>query len=184
MRIAHIALGLATVALGVFAIVSARSLALFGDHHVSGPAFFPDLISVVLIVLGLLLTVKTLLGGRVAGAAPGPATPVTAPTEAAAVTTGPNGPMTGEPAGVPSGLGRIPRAASVWIGFVVAIVLLGYLGFIPTMVVFAAYLIFAVERIRRPWAIAAVFLIPLIAYAVFSYLLGVNLPEIPFLDYS
>jgi hypothetical protein len=91
---------------------------------------------------------------------------------------------------VPGGAGaviagvRVGRAAVVWLGFAVAIAALDYLGFIPTMIVFAAYVILAVERIRSWWAVLTILAIPLVAYAVFSYLLGVHLPPVPFLNFS
>jgi putative tricarboxylic transport membrane protein len=156
MRIADVVLGASTAALGAFAMVSARDLPLFGEHHVSGPGFFPLLLAAVLIVLGVLLVVTAVTRRPVAVAA-----------------------VVGDER-------RPVRVAGVWLGFVGAITLLGVLGFIPTMIVLAAYLIFGVERIAgaerigRIRAAAAVLLIPLIAYAVFALLLGVNLPESPF----
>ncbi|GHJ41568.1 tripartite tricarboxylate transporter TctB family protein [Streptomyces sp. TS71-3] len=152
MRKAHIGTGLFVAALGAFALVEGAGLHMFGEHGVPGPGFFPDLAAGALVVLGVLMAVVTLVRRQA---------PADSGTEEAAE-------------GFDAA--RALRAGRVWIGFAAAAPLLLVAGFLPAMALLVAYLLLAVERIRPLKAILAAVLIPLVVYAVFAYLLGVELP--------
>ncbi|MEW2550031.1 tripartite tricarboxylate transporter TctB family protein [Streptomyces sp. NPDC047002] len=160
---AQIGTGLCAAALGVFALVEGAGLHMFGEHGEPGPGFFPDLSAAALVVLGVLLVAVNLLH-----ALRGPAT---APPAG-------EGPREDGPAGAADGFDprRMLRAGRVWIGFTAGVSLLQLLGFLAAMGLLVAYLLFTVERTRVPRALLAVVLIPLAVYAVFAYLLGVELP--------
>ncbi|WP_028936294.1 tripartite tricarboxylate transporter TctB family protein [Pseudonocardia spinosispora] len=151
MRITEIVLGVVVAALGVGALTAAVGLDRFGAHGVPGPGFFPDLLAVLLIVLGLLLALVS-LRARTTGPAIEPATEDRFEVAGAV------------------------RAGRVWLGFVVSIPLLLVIGFVPAMVALVAYLAFGVERIRGLRPLLASVLIPLGVYLLFVYLLGVDLP--------
>jgi putative tricarboxylic transport membrane protein len=158
VRIGELALGVAAAAVGVAALVDAAGLQRFGTHGVPGPGFFPDLVAVLLIVLGLLLA----LASR-RHRSPGD--------------DAPDGPAAIEPVSSSRrGFAGLPRVARVWLGFVVAIPLLELIGFVPATVALVAYLAVAVERVRAVRAIPAAIVIPVSVYLLFAYLLGVDLP--------
>jgi putative tricarboxylic transport membrane protein len=154
MRVANLVLGLAVAAIGVVAFVEASDLDMFGEHGVPGPGFLPNLLAGTLLVLGLLLAAITLVRWR--GPAP-------------RVETGTGEEETVEVRG-------LLRAARVWIGFVVSIPVMALIGFVPAMVILVAYLVFVVERIKGVKPVLAAILVPAFVYAVFAFLLGVDLP--------
>jgi putative tricarboxylic transport membrane protein len=149
MRLANLVLGLVVAAIGVLALVEASELDMFGEHGVPGPGFLPTLVAAALLVLGLLLAVLTVVRRR---------TPVPEPEE-------PDFQVRG-----------LLRAGRVWIGFLVSIPVMTLIGFIPAMVILVAYLVFAVERIRGVKPVLVAILVPAAIYAIFAFLLGVDLP--------
>lgn len=149
MRVANLVLGLAVAAVGVVALAGAADLDMFGDHRVPGPGFLPILLAGALLLLGLLLAALTLVRWRVRPA--------------------------GEEDRAFEARGLV-RAGRVWIGFLVSIPLMALIGFVPAMVILVAYLIFAVERITGVRPVLAAILIPAAIYAIFAFLLGVDLP--------
>jgi putative tricarboxylic transport membrane protein len=153
VRKAHIGLGLLVTALGAFALAEGSDLDVFGEHGVPGPGFFPILISGALVVLGIMLTASSLVRQPVPSTGSG----------------------TDEPAGR-FDLREMLRVGRVWIGFTISVPLLVLVGFIPAMALLVAYLLFSVERIRGFRAVLAIILTPALVYAVFAYLLGVDLP--------
>ena len=150
MRVANLVLGLVVAAVGVVAFFEASDLDMFGEHGVPGPGFLPILLAAALLVLGLLLAALTLARWR----APAPQ----GETEDRFEVRG------------------LVRAARVWIGFLVSIPVMSLIGFIPAMVILVAYLVFAVERITGIKPVLASILVPAAIYAVFAFLLGVDLP--------
>lgn len=64
MRTANLVLGLAVTATGLFALVEASGLDMFGEHGVPGPGFLPSLVAGALVVLGLVLTGTSLTRRR------------------------------------------------------------------------------------------------------------------------
>jgi uncharacterized membrane protein len=68
------------------------------------------------------------------------------------------------------------RAAGVWLGFLIGVALMPLIGFVPATVVLIAYLVFGVERIKGIKAVLVIIAVPLVAYALFVFVLGVELP--------
>ncbi|OBF34251.1 hypothetical protein A5724_17030 [Mycobacterium sp. ACS1612] len=148
--LAQAALGLAATAVGVVAFINASGLPMFGKHGVPGPGMFPTALSVAVLGLGLAL-VATSIVRRIRQ---GPA-----------------------PAGQLAGVGRqFLRAGSVWLGLTVSIPLMNLFGFVPATILLIAYLILVIERIRSMKAVLVIVLVPVLAYALFVLVLGVELP--------
>lgn len=155
MRVANLVLGIVVTAIGAAALVEASGLDMFGENGVPGPAFLPNLLAVLLVVLGLLLTAVTLRRRAPAAEAAGDETADDEP---------------------PFELSGVLRAGRVWIGLLVSVPLMPLIGFVPAMVLLMAYLIFAVERMSGVQAVVATVLVPAMTYAIFAFLLGVDLP--------
>jgi putative tricarboxylic transport membrane protein len=143
-------LGLVAAAFGAVSLLDASGLKMFGDHGVPGPGFFPTSMSVAVVALGLLLTTVSVVRAVRAGRAP-----------------------TGELHEV---VRELLRAATVWIGFAISIPLMTLIGFVPATVLLIAYLVVAVERVRGLKAIAVIIAVPVVAYLLFVFVLGVELP--------
>lgn len=148
--IGQVVFGVVSVAVGVAALVDAAGLAKFGKSGQPGPGLFPDLIAALLVVLGIWLTVLTLVR------------PVRAEPKEDDETVDPRG---------------FRRVVTVWLAFVVSIPLLVLVGFAPAMAALVAFLVFGVERIRGFRPVLAVVLVPALVYLLFSVVLGVELPE-------
>jgi hypothetical protein len=151
VRVANRVLGLAVTMIGVFAWVDASDLDMFGEHGVPGPGFLPKLLSGLLVALGLLLTALTLVRRQPAATEPADA----------------------EPGFEVSGL---LRAGRVWIGLLVSVPVMTLIGFVPAMVLLMAYLVFGVERMTGIRPVLVTILVPALTYAIFAFLLGVDLP--------
>ena len=50
------------------------------------------------------------------------------------------------------------------------------IGFVPAIVLLLAYLVFGLERIKGIKAVVVVVAVPIVAYALFVFVLGVDLP--------
>jgi hypothetical protein len=148
--IAQAGLGAAAAAFGVIALVDASGLAVFGKKGVPGPGFFPIALSIALVALGLLLVTVSVLRGLRNG-------------------LGHAGQMQGVGA-------ELLRAAGVWLGFLIGCALMPLIGFVPAAVLLVAYLVFGLERIRGIKAVVVVIAVPIVAYALFVFVLGVELP--------
>jgi hypothetical protein len=64
----------------------------------------------------------------------------------------------------------------VWVLFVASVPVLSVLGFVPTMVLLMAALMFGVERRRGPRPLFGVIVIPVALYVLFVDLLSIQLP--------
>jgi hypothetical protein len=148
--VAQAGLGAVAAAFGVIALIDASGLDMFGKKGVPGPGFFPISLSVAVIALGLLLTVVSVLRRLRHG-------------------RGPVGQMHGVGA-------ELLRAAGVWLGFLIGVALMPLIGFVPATIVLIAYLVFGVERIKGIKAVLVIVAVPLVAYALFVFVLGVELP--------
>jgi putative tricarboxylic transport membrane protein len=148
--VAQAGLGGVAAAFGVIALIDASGLDMFGKKGIPGPGFFPISLSVAVIALGLLLVAVSVLRGVRHG-------------------RGPGGQMHGVGA-------ELLRAAGVWLGFLIGVALMPLIGFVPATIVLIAYLVFGVERIKGIKAVLVIIAVPLVAYALFVFVLGVELP--------
>jgi hypothetical protein len=148
--IAQAGLGLVAAAFGATALIDAHGLDIFGKKGVPGPGFFPVSLSVAVIALGLLLVAVSVVRGVRHG-------------------LGPAGQMRGVS-------GQLLRAAYVWAGFLVGVALMPLIGFVPATILLIGYLVLLVERIRNIKAVLVIVAVPLAAYALFVFVLGVELP--------
>jgi hypothetical protein len=143
-------LGIVAAGFGVVALIDASGLAMFGKHGVPGPGMFPTALSIAVVALGLLLVVVSVIRRIRNGRAP---------------------------AGQMKGVGtEFLRAGSVWVGLTASIPLMGLIGFVPATILFIAYLILLIERVRGLKAVLVIVAVPVVAYALFVFVLGVELP--------
>lgn len=148
--IAQAALGIVAAGFGVVALVDASGLAMFGKHGVPGPGMFPTALSTAVVALGLALVVVS------------------------AVRRFRHGRGT---AGEMAGVGRqLMRAGSVWVGLTASLPLMGLIGFVPATVLLIAYLVLVIERVRGLKAALVIVTVPVLAYLLFVFVLGVELP--------
>src|SRR5262245_36339315 len=110
---------------------------------------FPALLSGLLIVLGLALSASYLIGAR-------------------------RHPENMEQLDL--NRARMGRAAMVWACFMVMVVLLPLVGFLPATLLLVGVLVLGMERQRSVKAIAAVLVLPVATYLVFAVALEVPLP--------
>jgi Tripartite tricarboxylate transporter TctB family len=148
--IAQAGLGAAAAAFGVIALVDASGLAVFGKKGVPGPGFFPIVLSIALVVLGVLLVTVSAVRGMRHG-------------------LGPAGQMRGLRS-------ELLRAAGVWLGYLIGVALMPLIGFVPAMILLLGYLVFGLERLKGIKAVLVIVAVPLVAYALFVFVLGVDLP--------
>jgi hypothetical protein len=148
--VAQAGLGAVAVAFGVIALIDAATLDMFGKKGVPGPGFFPVSLSIAVIALGAALVAVSVLRRMQHG-------------------RGPAGQLAGE-------RHQLLRAAGVWLGFLIGIALMPLIGFVPATILLIAYLVFGVERIRGLKAVLVIVTVPLAAYALFVFVLGVELP--------
>ncbi len=154
--IAQAGLGLAAAAFGGIALSDATGLDMFGKKGVPGPGFFPVSLSVAVIALGLLLVVVSTIRGVRHG-------------------LGPAGQMRGVS-------GQLVRAAYVWVGFLGGVALMPLIGFVPATVILIANLVLIIEGIRNIRSVLVIIAVPLVAYALFVFVLGVELPASPLFE--
>jgi hypothetical protein len=148
--LAQAGLGLVATGFGVAALIDASGLDMFGAKGVPGPGFFPVSLSVAVILLGLLQVIVSIVRGVRRGLGPA-----------------------GQMRGVSSDL---LRAAYVWLGYLIGILLMPLFGFVPATILLIAYLVFGVERVRGIKAVFVIVVVPLVVYALFVFVLGVELP--------
>lgn len=149
MRLVHVVTGGVVVLVGLLALLQALSLAFFGPNGEPGPGLFPALLSGLLIVLGLALSVSYLIGNR--------------RSDEHMEQLDLDG-------------ARMGRAGVVWACFVIMVVLLPIVGFLPATLLMVGVLVLAMERQRSVKAIAAVLVLPVATYLVFAVALEVPLP--------
>jgi putative tricarboxylic transport membrane protein len=113
---------------------------------IPGPGFFPTLLAVALGLAGVALSVTSFIKRK-------EPEEFDAPSRA-----------------------QLKRSLSVWLAVAGSVLLVPVLGFILSMLFLAAVLILGLERKRHVAGIAAVILIPLLAYLLFVALLGVEFP--------
>jgi Tripartite tricarboxylate transporter TctB family len=143
-------LGIVAAGFGVVALIDASGLAMFGKHGVPGPGMFPTALSIAVVALGLLLAVVSVIRRIRNGRAP---------------------------AGQMNGVGtEFLRGGSVWVGLTASIPLMGLIGFVPATILLIAYLVLLIERVRGLKAVLVIVAVPVVAYALFVFVLGVELP--------
>jgi hypothetical protein len=162
MRRADVIAGAVVAALGAFALLMALDLAFLGTGHIPGPGFFPTLLSALLVALGVALAVTSLRPAKADGAE--------------LVITDTESELDGTTPDDPSGPRRVLRSGTVWLCFLLSVPLLAIIGFVPTMALLVAALLFGVERRFgwRPLVVAIV--IPVGVYELFVHLLSIPLP--------
>lgn len=149
MRLVHVAIGGVVALVGLLALLEALSLDFTGANGEPGPGLFPALLSGVLILLGLALSASYLIGNR-----------------------------RHEEHMEQLDLDRagMGRATVIWVCFVVMVVLLPLIGFLPATLILVGVLVLAVEKQRSVKAIAAVLVLPVATYLIFEVGLEVPLP--------
>jgi tripartite tricarboxylate transporter TctB family protein len=154
--IAQAALGIAAAGFGVVALIDASGLPMFGKHGVPGPGMFPTALSVAVAVLGLALLVVSIVRRVRRGRGPAGELRVVGP--------------------------ELLRAGSVWVGLTACIALMGLIGFVPATILLIAYLVLMIERIRSFKAVLVIVAVPVLAYLLFVFVLGVDLPTSPLFE--
>jgi putative tricarboxylic transport membrane protein len=149
VRLVHVATGGMVALVGLLALLQALSLAFLGTNGEPGPGLFPALLSGLLIVLGLALSASYLIGNR--------------RHEENMEQLDLDRP-------------RMGRATVVWACFVIMVVLLPLVGFLPATLLLVGVLVLAMEKQRSVKAIAAVLVLPVATYLVFAVALEVPLP--------
>jgi len=149
-------LGVVAAGFGAVALIDASGLPMFGKHGVPGPGMFPTALSVAVVALGLALAavsvVRRLRNGRAAE-------------------------------GQMKGVGKeFVQAGSVWVGLTASIPLMGLIGFVPATILLIAYLVLLIERVRGLKTVVVIVAVPVIAYALFVFVLGVELPTAAFFE--
>ena len=152
--IAQAGLGVVAAIFGVVSLFGASSLAMFGKKGIPGPGMFPTATAVAVTLLGLILVAVSVLHR---------------------IRTGPGESLAGTKP-------ELIRAGSVWVGLMVCIALMDVIGFAAASVLLIAYLVLVIERIRGLKAVAAIIGVPLVAYVLFGFVLGVDLPTSVFIE--
>lgn len=146
----HIVLGVVVAALGAWMLYrSSTELPFYGGNNEPGPGYFPVLLTICLIGLGLTLSVAWAFGPRV---------------------------RSGEVPTLSFGRNQIGRALLVWTSLVICTALLDPLGFLLAGEVLVLFVIVVVERMRSIPSIVALLLLPPAMYFIFQVLLEVRLP--------
>lgn len=148
--------GLVTAAVGVAATVDASDLAMFGDHGVPGPGFFPKILAGLLIALGLLLA-------------------------AIGVREKPPAPDLDEVDGAESGRRSMLRPVAVLVVFGAIAPMVAIIGYIPAMVLLVLVVLYGIERRRDFRSLLAAVLIPVATYVLFAHVFAIPLPSGPLL---
>lgn len=149
MRLVHVVTGGVVALVGLLALLQALSFDFFGANGEPGPGMFPALLSGLLIVLGLALAASYLIGAR---------------RHEEHMEK-----LDLDPA-------RMGRATAIWACFVVMVVLLPFVGFLPATLLLVGVLVLAMERQRSLKALAAVLVLPVATYLLFAVALEVPLP--------
>lgn len=152
--IAQAGLGAVAAAFGVVSLFGASSLAMFGKKGIPGPGMFPTATAVAVTTLGLALVVISAI--RRIRTGPGESLARTKP--------------------------ELLRAGSVWAGLMICIALMEVIGFAAASALLIAYLVLLVERVRAVKAVIAIIAVPVAAYLLFGFVLGVDLPTSAFIE--
>jgi hypothetical protein len=163
MRRADVVLGAVVTAVGAAALVLSLKMRFYADH-IPGPGFFPTLLTSGLVILGLLLVRQGLKPEAPEVRAIGAVSDVEKNRHGKADTDEAAGPF------LPK------RSVAVMAGYVAAVPLLAFIGFVLTTMLLMAYLLFFVERRRGFGPISAVIVVPIAVYLLFVQLLGIELP--------
>ena len=59
---------------------------------------------------------------------------------------------------------------------------MGLIGFVPATILLIAYLVLLIERVRGLKTVVVIVAVPVIAYALFVFVLGVELPTAAFFE--
>jgi len=161
MRRADVVFGLVVSAVGIAALAMAFHMRFYAGGA-PGPGFFPVVCSAALIVLGLVLAGQSMRpsGGEIR------AVGTVAPVESRRRNLSNKGDEPANPM----------RSVAVWLGYAVCVPLLGILGFVPTVALLVAYLLFVVERRRGFRSLCAAVAVPIATYLLFVDVLGIQLP--------
>jgi hypothetical protein len=164
MRRSDVAFGVVITALGAGALTMALFMPFFSENT-PGPGFFPRLVSLSLVILGLL---QIRQGLRPATPEVRPMAPVNPLEKVAHGKAAPREP--GKPF-----LSR--RPVTVLAAYIAAVPLFGVLGFVVTATLLLAFLLFYVEKRRNLGAYFGAVAIPIATWLLFVQLLGMELPN-------
>jgi hypothetical protein len=151
--------GLVTAAVGAAASWEAKGLEMFADHNVPGPGFFPKILAVLLIVLGLLLAAVAI--------------------REKAPESDDDGDLASD--GESSGPRGMVRPVAVLVVFGVIAPLVAVIGYIPAMVLLVLVVLYGIERRRDFRSMLVVILIPVATYVLFAHVFAIPLPSGPLL---
>lgn len=151
LRETDVFLGAILAVFGVFVLVQSLQMSFF-IGNAPGPGFFPVLLAIALIVLGGCLVVTRLR-------APGDTVDddFELPTRQQA-----------------------KRSLSLWVAVLAAALLVGPLGFLLTMFLLVAVILFVIEGRRGLGSVLTTITVPVLAWLLFGELLQVRLPAGPF----
>ncbi len=149
LREADILSGAILAVLGVFVLVQSLQMTFYNENE-PGPGFFPVLLAIALIVLGGCLVVTRLR----------------APRDAA------------DDFEMPTGQ-QAKRSLSLWAALLGAALLVGSLGFLLTMFLLVAVILFVIEGRRGLGSVLTTITVPVLAWLLFGQLLQVRLPTGP-----
>lgn len=149
-RLVHIILGLVIAGLAAWLLYRSRTeLAFLGANNEPGPGYFPVLLTICLIGMGLALVAVWLWGPKARSG------------DVPLLSLQPR---------------HIARAMLVWLTLVAFALLLEPLGFLAAGEVLAVLVIVVVERVRSVGTIVALLLLPPAMYLLFVILLELQLP--------
>lgn len=149
ISVADLAVALGIVVVGILLLIGTSQIP-FGINAVVGPRLFPLIVSIGTIVLGALLTVNALRGGR---AEPG-----------AEEDTDPDAPI------------DHMNPAIILVGFLIGAFLLGPLGFVVGTAIMYFSVAYAFGERRFGLMILVALIVALVTYVVFTRGLGLTLP--------
>ncbi|MPZ60509.1 MAG: hypothetical protein GEU93_04270 [Propionibacteriales bacterium] len=135
---------------GVFVLFQSLQLRFYIEG-VPGPGFFPALLGIALMVTGVALVVTRLRTPR----------------------------GTAEEFRLP-GRHEAMRSLGLWVAVMAAALLVGSLGFLLTMFLLVAVILFVIERRRGLSSVITAIAVPLLVWLLFAELLQVRLPAGPF----
>ena len=150
LREADVFSGAVIALFGVFMFFQSLQLSFFIEE-VPGPGFFPALVAIALVLLGLWLVATRLRAAR----------------------------DTADGFKLPSRR-QATRSLSLWATVLVGALLVGPLGFLLAMFVLVGVILFVLEGRRGLGAVLTTVLIPILSWLLFAQLLQVPLPAGPF----
>jgi putative tricarboxylic transport membrane protein len=163
MRRADVAFGAVIMAIGAGALALAFAMPFFSENS-PGPGFFPRFVAAGLVILGLLQVVSGFRPPRAEVRPVGPVSEMERITHGKAAPRAPDQPFFSA------------RPLIVIAAYLLAVPLLGVLGFVPTIALLLAFLFLFVERRRGIAPLIAIAVIPIVTWLLFADLLGMELP--------